>query len=101
MKAEDRAILTAYRALFLENPTGRMVLEHMLVELQFFNTIDPDNAEQVTLHNYGKLLLKRLGVLDAEKVPELSGLVIQWAGNVKEFVRGLANISPVVGGENR
>lgn len=55
-----------YRRTF-NTETGRRVLAHMLVELNFFG--ESVSEEEVVLNNYARRLLYHLGVLRGENIP--------------------------------
>lgn len=94
MTQDEREVMEAYRTLFLDNPTGRLVLQHMLVSLKYFDTLDPEDYEQITLHNYAVSILARLGVLEPETLPQFTTLIARYWSNVTEFVKRLALVSP-------
>lgn len=59
-----------WRAVF-GSPLGKEVLEEMLIELHFFDTLDPTDMEQVALHNYAKSILYRLGFFQDKNVSSM------------------------------
>jgi len=65
----DPEIQKLYRSLF-SGKAGRQVLEHMLLELGYFDEIETE--EQRVLYNYGRRLLVFIGALEA---PNLTGIV--------------------------
>ena len=70
MSKKDVEKAEKWRTVF-GSPLGKEVLEEMLIELQFFNTIDPTDVEQVALHNYGKSIMYRLGFLQDKNVSSI------------------------------
>lgn len=94
MTPQEKEIRDAYRTLFLDNPTGRLVLDDMLRQLKFFDTLDPENFEEVTLHNYAKTLLAKLSVLTDDTTHEFTQALVRAGRSTRDFIRNLARIFP-------
>lgn len=96
MTREEFNIQLAYRNVFLATQDGRNVLTHMLTVLHYFDTLDPDNPEEIALHNYAKVLLKTLGIFEAEDTRTFMDSLIGYGRNMGQFLLRLAQISTKV-----
>ena len=72
-----KEIITKYRTVF-NTGLGRWVLADILEDLHFFNPLKTE--EEMTLSNYGKTLLRRLGIFETENKQSIvdSLLNISW-----------------------
>lgn len=64
---EQKKKTMLYRSVF-HSAQAREVLTDMLLDLGFFESIEPDNKEKMALRNYAAALLYNLGILIDENV---------------------------------
>ena len=62
---DDKAdeLKAKYRVVFLQNAYGLDVLDDILRECSFFSTLSPEDPGQIALHNLGKMILAKCGIL--------------------------------------